>query len=72
MPSEEVQVMASPSLKSLLPTGLVAMLALKVPPQLNEGERVGPHQEGWARKDSSINQCNDKVECIGVPSRVGR
>jgi hypothetical protein len=71
MPSKEGQVMASPSMKLLLPTGLVGLLALKAPPQLDEGGRGGPHQEDWVRKDCGGNQCNDKVGCIGVPSGDG-
>ncbi len=51
---------------------LSGLLVLKAPPQLDEGERVGPHQEDWARKDDGGNQCNDKVGRVGVPSGVGR
>ena len=29
----------------------MALLALKAPQQLDEGERVGPHQEDWALKE---------------------
>ena len=66
MPSKEGQVMASPSMKLLLPTGLVGLLALKAPPQLDEGGRGGPHQEDWAGKDGGGNQCDDKVRRAGV------
>ncbi len=45
MPLKEGQVMASLIMKLLLPTGLVGLLALKAPPQLDEGERGGPRQE---------------------------
>ncbi len=71
MPSKKGQVMASLSVKLLLPTGLVALLALKAPPQLDEGGRGGPCQEDWARKDSGGKQCNDKVGHVGILSRVG-
>ena len=71
MPSEKGQVMASPSVKLLSPTGLVALLALKAPPQLDDGGRGGPHQEDWARKDGSGNQCNNQVGCASVPSGNG-
>ncbi len=47
-------------------------MALKAPPQLDEGGRVGPRQEDWARKDGGGNQCDDKVGHVGVPFRVGR
>jgi hypothetical protein len=68
MPSEEVLVMVTPSVSALMPKDLVAQLALKAPPQLDEGGRVGPCQEDWALDDGGVNQCNDKVGCIGVPS----
>ncbi len=58
---KEGQVMASPSMKSLSPTGSVGLLALKAPPHLDEGGRGGPHQEDWARKDGGGNQCDDEV-----------
>jgi hypothetical protein len=72
MPSEEVLVMASPSVNALLPTGLVGLLALKAPPHLDEGGRVGSCQEDWVCKDGGINQCNNKVGRIGVLSGGGR
>jgi hypothetical protein len=68
MPSKKGQVMASPSVKLLSPTGLVALLALKAPPQLDEGGRGGPHQGDWARKDGSGNQCDDQVGRASVLS----
>jgi hypothetical protein len=71
MSSKKGQVMASLSVKSLLLTGLVALLALKAPPQLDEGGRGGPCQGDLACKEGGGNQCNDKVGCAGVPSGVG-
>jgi hypothetical protein len=68
MPSEEVLVTASPNMYALSPTGLVALLALKAPPQLDEGGRVGPCQVDWARKDNDVNQCDDKVGHGDKPS----
>jgi hypothetical protein len=65
-------VMASLSMKLLLPTAEVALLVLKAPPKLDVGGRVGPRQEDWAHKDGGVNQCNNKVRRVGVPSRVGR
>jgi hypothetical protein len=72
MPLEEVLVMASLSVNALSPTGSVVQLALKAPPQLDEGGRVGPRQEDWARKDDGGDQCNDKVGHVGVLSGGGR
>ncbi len=68
MPSKKGEVMASPSVKSLLPTAEEALLALKVPPELDEGGRVGPCQEDWACKNGGVGQCNDRVGCVGIPS----
>jgi hypothetical protein len=59
------------SVKLLLPTAEVALLALKAPPELDEGGRVGPCQEDWAREDGGVNQCNDKVRRISILSGVG-
>jgi hypothetical protein len=56
--------------KALLPTGLVALLLSKAPPELDEGGRVEPCQEDWVRKVSGIGQCNNKVGHVGVPSGV--
>jgi hypothetical protein len=67
MPSKKGQVTASPSMKSLLQTAKVALLALKAPPELDEGGRVEPHLEDWARKDGGVDQCNNKVR----PSTIG-
>jgi hypothetical protein len=71
MPSKKVQVTASPSVKSLLPTAKVALLELKAPPELDDGGRGGPSQEDWACEDGGADQCNDKVGCTGVPSGFG-
>jgi hypothetical protein len=71
MPSKKGQVTGSPSMKSP-PTGLVALLALKAPPQLDEGGRVGPRQKDWACKDGNGNQCDNKIGCPGLPSVVSR
>jgi hypothetical protein len=68
MPSKKGEVMASPSVKLLLPTAGVALLALKAPPQLDEGGRVGHCQEDWVPKDGGIDQFGDKVGHIGLPS----
>ncbi len=46
-------------------------MALKAPPQLDEGGRVGPCQEDWAHEDGGGDQCNDEVGRVGVPSGVG-
>ncbi len=73
MPSKKGQVTASQSMKSLLPTAEVAaLLELKAPPELDEGGRVGQRQEDWAHEVGGINQCNDEVGRLGVPSGVGR
>jgi hypothetical protein len=72
MPLDEVLVSASPIVNALLPTGLMALLALKAPSQLDEGGRVGRCQEDWAHADSGIDQCDNKVGRIGLPSGVGR
>jgi hypothetical protein len=60
MSSKKGQVTASPSVKLLLPTGLVSLLALKAPPQLDEGGRGGPHQEDWARKTVVVTGATTK------------
>jgi hypothetical protein len=65
-------VSANNALKLLPPTSGMALLALKAPPELDQGGRVGPCQEDWARKDGGVNQCNDEVGCVGMPSGVGR
>ncbi len=71
MPSKKGQVMASLSVKLLLPTGSVSLLALKAPPQLDEGGRGGPRQEDWAREDGGGDQCNNEVGRTGRPLVVG-
>jgi hypothetical protein len=71
MPLKKGEVTASPSMKLLLPTVEVALLALKVLPELDGGGRVGPCQGVWVCKDSGVNHCNNKVGRIGMPSGVG-
>jgi hypothetical protein len=71
MPLKMGQVRVSLSVKLLLPTAWVALLALKAPPKVDEGGRVGPRQENWAHKDGDINQCNNKVGCGNKPSGGG-
>ncbi len=46
-------------------------MSLKAPPELDVGERVGPHQEDSVRKDGGVDQCGDEVRPVGVPSGVG-
>jgi hypothetical protein len=65
IPSKEGQVTASPSMKLLSPTGLVSLLVLKAPPQLDEGGRGGPHQEDWTRKDGGGTRVMTR---LGVPA----
>jgi hypothetical protein len=71
MPLKKGQVMVSPSMKLILPTAKVALLALQVPPELDEGGRVGPCQEYWACENSGVDQCGNKVGHGDVPSRGG-
>ncbi len=72
MLSKKEQVMASVSVKMLSPTAQVALLAIKVPPDLDKGGRVGPCQEVWVHKNDGVNQCNDKAWRGDEPSRGGR